>query len=64
MTASLWTTKSKVMDSTSGQTAESTKAGGIKVSNMASASTRAAKRTRNSGFGNTESALLGSMRPK
>ena len=59
--ASLSQTKSRATVSTDGQTAESTVAGGNKVSNMASASILGAEATRNTGFGNMVSASPGSM---
>ena len=57
--ASLWKTKSMAMVSTNGQTAENTKAGGLRVSKMVTASILAAKRIRNMGYGSTESDSLG-----
>ena len=57
--ASSWQTKSRATVYTNGQTAENTQAGGLKVSNMATASILAAKRMRNMVYGSTASDSLG-----
>ena len=62
--ASLWQTKSKATVSTNGQTAENTLAGGLKVSNMATASILAAKRMRNMDYGSMASDSLGLTPPR
>ena len=59
MMASLWLTKNKAMVSINGQTVGNKLAGGLKVSNMATAYILAAKGMRNMGYGSMASYSLG-----